>query len=79
MVLAGWAAWLLVMHWLDLYWLIMPQLSKDAGPTFGLVDLCCLIGLGSLYASSVLWAVGDHALIPVRDPRLAESLAFKNT
>jgi hypothetical protein len=78
-LLGGWAAWLLVMHWLDLYWLVMPQLSKEAGPTFGLVDLCCLIGLGSLYVSSFLWAVGDHALIPVRDPRLAESLAFENT
>lgn len=78
MLLAGWSAWLLVMHWLDLYWLIMPQLSKGAGPSFGLVDLCCLIGLGCLYASTVLWATGDHALIAVRDPRLAESLAFKN-
>ena len=77
-VLAGWSAWMLIMHWLDLYWLIMPQLTKDAGPTFGLVDLCCLVGLGAAYGSAVLWAAGDHALIAVRDPRLAESLAFKN-
>jgi hypothetical protein len=78
LALMGWSAWLLIMHWIDLYWLVMPQLTGKDGPTFGLVDLCCLIGLGAAYGSAVLWAAGDRALIAVRDPRLPESLAFKN-
>ncbi len=76
--LASWSVLLLVMHWVDLYWLVMPQLSKDAGPTFSLVDLCCLVGLGAAYVAAVLWVAADRALIPIKDPRLAESLAFKN-
>ncbi|MCH5372962.1 MAG: quinol:cytochrome C oxidoreductase, partial [Planctomycetes bacterium] len=76
--LAGWALWLLVMHWIDLYWLVMPQFSESAGPTFGWIDLCCLVGLGAAYVSAVLWAAADRALIPVKDPRLLESLAFRN-
>jgi hypothetical protein len=38
-----WASFILLMHWLDLYWLIMPQLSPTQ-PIFGIWDLLCLVG-----------------------------------
>lgn len=74
--LAGWSVWLLVMHWIDLYWLVMPQLYED-GPAFGLVDVGCLVGLGCVYIATALWVASDQALIAHKDPRLAEALAFK--
>lgn len=77
MFLAYWATWLLAFHWLDLYWLVMPNLSTERLP-FGLLDVSLLVGLGSLYVAGVLTAMGRRALIPVRDPRLGESLAFEN-
>ena len=76
-VLAGWAAWLLLMHWIDLYWLVMPKLG-DGGPTFGFVDLFCVLGMGALYLGILIRIAGDRGLIPARDPRLDESLAFEN-
>lgn len=76
-VLVGWSGFLLVMHWLDLYWLVMPEFVPDA-VTCGLVDVLCVLGMLSLYAAAVLQAAGARALLAARDPRLDESLAFHN-
>lgn len=75
-VLAGWAVWLLVMHWVDLYWLAAPK--AGSGPQFGVVDVLCLAGMFSLYMAVLLRIAADRGLIPQRDPWLAESLAFRN-
>ncbi len=77
LALAGWSAFLLVMHWIDLYWLVMPQMS-ESGPVFGFVDLFCFVGFGGIYLAVALQIATGKALVPVRDPWLAESLAFKN-
>ena len=71
------ASWLLVMHWLDLYWLVVPEVSPGR---FGLspLDLLCFVGIGGLFLAAVVWRLGRHELVPVRDPRLAESLAFES-
>jgi hypothetical protein len=77
MLLAGAGVWMLAMHWLDLYWLVMPEFSPDA-VLLGPVDVLCLVGLLGLFAgSTVLW-LRRHPLLPERDPRLSESLAFEN-
>lgn len=71
------AAWLLAMHYVDMYWLIMPT-AHPGGPTFGIVDVAALVGVGGLYFAVVGWAMARRALIPEKDPRLSESLAFEN-
>ncbi|MEX2358618.1 MAG: quinol:cytochrome C oxidoreductase, partial [Pirellulaceae bacterium] len=76
LLLAAWGVWILVMHWIDIYWLVMPQVSPE-GLTFGLIDLCCLLGIGGFYISNLIWIAADRPLVPVQDPWLSESLAFK--
>lgn len=71
------AAWILVMHWLDLYWLVMPHASPQA-IDFRPVDLACFVGIGGIFFWAMLWRLGKHDLIPVRDPRLVEAVAFEN-
>ena len=71
-----WAVWLLVFHWIDLWWLIMPEMSVSL--KVGLVEICCLIGLGGLFTAAAVWVGSLHPLVPQKDPRMAESLAFKN-
>lgn len=76
--LAFWAVWLLVAHWIDVYWLVMP--SFDASRfTLGLTELGCGVGIGGLFLASAIRLAAGHSLVPTADPRLAESLAFRNT
>ena len=75
--LAFWSVWLLAMHWIDLYWLIVPRLSPDRLP-LGLLDGLCFVGVGGLFVAGLAKAAGNRSLIATRDPRLAESLAFEN-
>jgi hypothetical protein len=82
--LAFWSVWLLAMHWLDLYWLIMPSLSVRTGThattlPFGPVDVCLFLGIGGIYVAGIIHVAGKHPLLPLADPRLEESLAFENT
>lgn len=68
------AVWMLAMHWLDLYWLIMPELSP-AGIRPHLLDFACLLGIGGLFMAGIALNLRSHSLVPEKDPRLAGSLA----
>ena len=76
-LLIVWAVWMLVMHWFDLYWLIVPEMSPGTIP-LGLLDITCFVGLGGLYLAGIAHVARPLALIPKRDPRLMESLTFEN-
>jgi hypothetical protein len=70
-------AWLLVMHLVDLYWQVMPTLHPD-GFSPSLLDVAALIAVGGCFVAAASWLMRRQALVPLRDPRLAESLAFEN-
>ncbi len=76
-ILGFWAAWLLVFHWIDVSWLAMPGLKREGSP-WGPIDLCLTVSLVCFYLASVLRRAVERPLVPLRDPRLAESLAFEN-
>jgi hypothetical protein len=120
-VLAAAATWMLLVHIIDIYWLVMPEVPKavhysaehhityselaaavadpdgpaatkmaqripgfnkdddlQTGYGWHLLDLTCLIGLGGLMIAGAAWRLSGVSLIPERDPRLHESLAFEN-
>ncbi len=70
------ALWMLAMHLWDIYWLVMPNLHDEM--TFSLLDVTSILGVGGLFVAVVSWLLGRGALVPTRDPRLVESLAFEN-
>ena len=76
-LLAMWAVWLLVMHWVDLWWMIMPAYSGDR-VMIGLPEIGCLVGLSCVYVAGLAMLAGNKPLAPTGDPRLGESLAFEN-
>jgi len=75
-VLAFWAGWLLVFHWIDLYWLIIPELNGKA--YFGLLDVATFVGIGGIFIAAFVRLLARHSLRPRKDPRLLESVAFEN-
>jgi hypothetical protein len=77
--LAFWAIWLLVIEYVDLYWLIMPNLEeyRDHVP-LSLADLLLWVGLMGIFIGMVARRAKGLNLVPTKDPRLADSLAFEN-
>ena len=75
--LLGAAVWLLFMHWIDLFYLVMPE-ARPAGLPFRAVDLACFAGLGGIFFAAVFRRLGRVNLIPLRDPRLGESLSVEH-
>jgi hypothetical protein len=75
-LLVFWAIWMLAFHWLDLFWLIMPEF--DGGVHFGILEILCFIGICGVFLAGTLRIALRHNLRPLADPRLPESLAFEN-
>jgi hypothetical protein len=75
--LALWAAYMLLVHAFDLFWIVMPAYSPQA-VVLHPVDLLCLAGVGGLFLFGALSGAGNVKLLPVRDPRLEASLRFVN-
>jgi len=76
-LLAFWAAWILIMHWVDLFWLIMPELSPQGVPLQP-VDLTLWLGMAGVFIATMARVAGNRSLICHRDPRLVDSLNFEN-
>lgn len=76
---AFWSAYILVLHFVDMYWAIMPEADLGAGGAMGvLASMLTVLGMVCLMLGMVVIVGARTRLIPVRDPRLRESLAFEN-
>jgi len=76
-VLGFFAGWMLVMHYCDLYWQIMPVLHKT-GAAFHWMDVAALVAVASTFAL-VFWSgLRERPLVPLGDPRLGQCLGFHN-
>jgi hypothetical protein len=73
------AVWLLAMHLLDMYIIVMPALHR-AGFSVDSVflDVFSLIAVGCTLAAVFIKRLGESSLFPARDPRLPQSIALKN-
>ncbi len=74
------AIYLLVMHWVDHFWIVMPEYSQaDHSFTFSwLIDVPCAIGMAGFLVAFFALIAGNRSLVPLKDPRLGECLNFKN-
>ena len=70
--------WFLIMHWLDLYWLVLPAFHKHSAH-FSWLDFTAMLGVGGVFMAIFWKNLTGNKLIPMNDPELAESLHFTNT
>ncbi|MGC4122236.1 MAG: hypothetical protein QM765_48170 [Myxococcales bacterium] len=68
---------LLVGHYVDLYWLVMPILDKQ-GMSPSWIDLAALLAPLGVMAWWVTDRAAKDALYPLRDPRLHEAVQLEN-
>ncbi len=77
-MLATMAVWILVMHWVDIFWLAGPEFAGPGAVVLGFEELGTLIGMGALFVAYASFKLRRCSLVPARDPRLDESLALDN-
>jgi hypothetical protein len=77
LTLAVGAAWMLAMHYVDLYWQVMPALHRPLVQPSA-IDVTALVAVGGCVAAVVGMQMRRAALVPLKDPRLPESLSFEN-
>jgi hypothetical protein len=77
LVLGVTAALMLAMHWLDVWWLVMPNLEGSGGKP-SLIDLAGLLPPVGVVALWLAIRASREPALPLRDPRLAEALGLEN-
>jgi len=75
-VLAFFCLWMLAMHYLDLFWIVMPEMTEKAG--LALMDVTLFLGVGGIFVAAAARVAKDAHLIPIKEPTLSASLGFQN-
>ncbi len=71
-----WAIWMLIFHYVNMYWLIMPEMKLGFQP--GLIDLACFVGIFGIVAAVWIRIASSKRIRAINDPRVSESMAFVN-
>jgi hypothetical protein len=77
-VLAMLGGWLLAAHYVEMYWIVMPQLHPATARPHWL-DLSAAATVIGAAVSYGLWRARGHATIAVGDPELGSSLRYVET
>lgn len=71
------AAWIVAMHFIDMYWLIMPVFSKS-GIAVSWMDFAALVAVIGVFGYAFWLRLRKRALVPVGDLRFEQGLNFEN-
>lgn len=76
------AAWIASMHFVEIYYWVMPYVADKQGIELSAVgvmtDLGSLMATVGFYLAYVFWGMTKHSLVAVGDPRLERSIDFVN-
>jgi hypothetical protein len=77
LALATVAVWLLVAHYLDVHWLVIPQAGRTGFP-YSFLDLGALLAIGGVTAAFGVLRLRGQCLIPINDPALPRALEYES-
>ncbi len=72
-ILTGVSLWIILLHFLELFWIVMPILHKGA-ISFHWLDLTLLLAFSGISAGFFFRQFAKHSMVPKNDPLLGESL-----
>ncbi|TMA40130.1 MAG: hypothetical protein E6J82_15660 [Deltaproteobacteria bacterium] len=73
--LGGVAAWMLVIHYIDLYWVVMPA-AEEARLGLHWTHVTAFAGVGGVSIAAALFLFRAARPVPVGDPFLSDSLRY---
>ncbi|QDV57550.1 hypothetical protein [Rosistilla oblonga] len=81
--MACWGVYILAMHYVDMYWVIMPEAGHENHLVFGgamglISSLLCVAGMFALFIGVMLRIGSGIPLVAAKDPRLPQALQFEN-
>ncbi len=65
--------WILLMHWMDIYWIVMPSLHHH-GVHLSWMDISTFAGIGGMFIWLFWRRICSSSLVPINDPRLQKSI-----
>jgi hypothetical protein len=71
------AIWILVMHWVDMYWLVYPTFMERSGGV-GWIEIAPIVGIGGVFIALFWRSFTSRSAIPTGDPWLEASIKFVN-
>lgn len=71
--LASIAVLILIMQYVDIFWLVYPNLSRQE-VILGLPEILIWLGFAGSFVFAVSRFLSQHAMVPIHDPRIHESL-----
>jgi hypothetical protein len=71
------AVWILVVEYIDLYWVVMPAYYKE-GPQLHWLDVATLAATVSICGLAFWSRFKRHKMVPVGDLRFEQGLHFEN-
>jgi hypothetical protein len=75
--LAPIAAWVLVAHWVDMQWLVMPAV-RPAGPMIHWTDVAAAVCLGGAAVAYGAFRLRGQSIIPKNDPSLESAFRYES-
>ncbi|HVK63829.1 MAG TPA: hypothetical protein VM694_05130 [Polyangium sp.] len=73
--LAPIAIWILVMHWVDMEWLVMPSVRPE-GPVVHWVDVAALVCVGGAALAFGTFRLRGRPIVPKNDPSLEAAFRY---
>lgn len=70
------AAWILVAHYLDVHWLVMPA-ARPRVP-FHWLDLAALLAVGGACTAFSVSRLRGRAMLPIHDPALSRAIRYQS-
>lgn len=72
-ILVGTSALVLLMHYVDIYWLVYPNFFEGI-PQFGLWEVGMFLLFAAIFLGSLFQFLAKNNLVAIKDPRLHEAL-----
>lgn len=71
------AVWMILMHYIEMYWLVYPTYSEH-GASFSWLEPVTLLGVGGIVVWRIWVNLSAQATVPINDPKLEGSINHVN-